>query len=295
MGMIFDIKHYAIHDGPGIRTTVFLKGCPLNCPWCHNPESKKQQPELMWTPTKCLSCQSCVESCPEDALILNGGLYLDEVFCSVCGKCAEACYPEALKLVGQNMTVSEVIAEIEKDYVFHEESNGGVTFSGGEPLYQPKFINELLAECKKKNIHTALDTCGYADPRLLLDIIGFVDLWLYDIKHMDSKKHKETIGVSNQLILENLRMLKGENVIIRLPLIPGFNDDLLNIKATGCFLQKNNFKNICILPYHSGGIAKQERLITTDIQLIIEPPNDNIVKQVAELLEEYGLNVKIGG
>lgn len=295
MGLVFDIKHYAIHDGPGIRTTVFLKGCSLNCPWCHNPESKRHQPEFMWNSSRCIGCKSCVEVCPEGAVRLSERLEVNESLCTQCLRCIEICYSGALELVGYEMTVDDVVEEIMKDRVFHEESGGGVTFSGGEPLTQPHFIKELLDACHNLEIHTAVDTCGYAESKVITELIGSVDIWLYDLKHMDQEKHKVTIGVSNKLILKNLRLLKDENVIIRLPLIPGFNDDIINLQVTGLFLRENGFKDICILPYHSAGTDKLERLYSQQPIFNAIPPDIEKLNWAVELLEEYGLTVKIGG
>jgi len=295
MGLVFDVKHYAIHDGPGIRTTIFLKGCPLGCPWCHNPESKRHQIEFMWNSTRCIGCNSCVEVCSEGAVRLSERLEVNESLCTLCLRCIDVCYSGALELVGLEMTVDAVVEEIMKDRVFHEESGGGVTFSGGEPLAQPHFLKELLDTCQNLGIHTAVDTCGYTESRMIADIINTVDLWLYDLKHMDQKKHTDTIGVSNQLIIKNLKLLKDENVIIRIPFIPGFNDDSINLQATGLFLQENGFTDICILPYHSAGSDKRERLNAQQAIFHVDPPDEDTLKSAVELLEGYGLTVKIGG
>jgi len=295
MGLVFDIKHYAIHDGPGIRTTVFMKGCPLDCPWCHNPESKSNQPEFMWNSTRCIGCNSCMEVCPKGAVRLSERLEVNESLCTLCLRCIDVCYSGALELVGHEMTVDAVMEEIMKDRVFHKESGGGVTFSGGEPLGQPQFLKQLLDVCQNLDIHTAVDTCGYAESRVITEMMGSVDLWLYDLKHLDQEKHTDTIGVSNQQILKNLKLLKCENVSIRLPLIPGFNDDSINLHATGLFLQENGFTDVCLLPYHTAGSDKRERLYTQQSIFNAVPPDEEKLKWAVELLEEYGLTVKIGG
>jgi len=236
-----------------------------------------------------------MEACPEDALQLSEHLDVDESLCKLCLRCVDACYTGALELVGREVSVNDVLEEIMKDRVFHEESGGGVTFSGGEPLFQPEFLKELLDACKNFGIHTAVDTCGYAEPRVITDIINSVDLWLYDLKHMDDEKHTDTIGVSNQLILNNLKLLRDENVIVRFPLIPGFNDDSINLHAMGVFLQENEFTEICILPYHTAGSDKRERLNQKKPIFNAVPPDDEKLKMAVVILEEYGLAVKIGG
>jgi len=298
MGVVFDIKRYAIHDGPGIRTTIFLKGCPLDCPWCHNPEGKKPQPELMWWSARCLGCRSCVEACPREALTLEAALTVDQERCDLCGACAEACTTEALEIVGHEATVEEIMKEIRKDAVFYEESGGGVTFSGGEPTMQAGFLRELLRACKEEGFHTAVDTSGNVDPVALLILSDYIDLFLYDIKTMDEEIHRDHTGTSNRLILENMRRLSnaGKSVIVRMPLIPGFNDDEENARKTGEFVSSlATVKQICILPYHKGGTEKLGRLMETGPYYETEPPEDEKIGEIKGILEEYGLEVKIGG
>lgn len=296
MGLVFDVKHYAIHDGPGIRTTVFLKGCPLDCPWCHNPESKGMEGELMWLPERCIGCNACVEACPSGAISLSDALVVDQGKCTSCWECAEACYADALRVVGMEMTVEEVMDEVIRDRVFHDESGGGVTFSGGEPLSQPGFLMGLLERCKTENIHTAVDTSGHADGGVVEKIKRLVDLWLYDLKHMDPDEHKRVIGVSNEVILENLERLKGLNVWIRMPLIPGFNDGAENIRATAEYMKLNGFNVINILPYHTAGSEKTPRLLSGGgTTKLYEPPTDEKLNEISRIFEEHGLNIKMGG
>ncbi len=296
MGVVFDIKHYAIHDGPGIRTTVFLKGCPLDCAWCHNPESKRPQPEFMWWPTRCIGCRSCVEGCPEGAVTLGDRLVIDEELCVGCGICVEGCYAEALELVGREMSVEEVMEEIRRDSEFYRESGGGVTFSGGEPLMQPTFLAELLTACKGEGLHTAVDTSGHADPAALEKIMGHTDLFLYDLKHMDPEQHKRYVGASNELILSNLALLRGKAVVIRAPIVPGVNDDEENVRRMGEYVSGLGFSDVCLLPYHKVGAEKAQRLNReTGPQFLAEAPTEASLDRLHGVLMEYGLNVKIGG
>lgn len=296
MGLVFDIQHYAIHDGPGIRTIVFMKGCPLDCPWCHNPESKSFKPEFMWWPEKCISCKACIQSCLENAIVFEPKFRIDEEKCVKCGNCVAACYSEALELVGKDMTVNEVMEEIRKDLVFYEESSGGVTFSGGEPLLQPDFLYDLLITCKSEKIHTAIETCGFTDSENILKIRDYVDLFLYDIKILDSTLHEKYIGVKNELILSNLNLLKGKNVIIRIPLIPHINDDLTQIHLLGEFLSNHGFNDIHILPYHKAGSEKLKRLNTSKTPFyFVEAPSEDAIRNIVQNLKKFNLNVKVGG
>lgn len=223
-GIIFDVKRFSIHDGPGIRTTVFFKGCPLACLWCHNPESQSRAPQIMLRPSRCIACGACVDECAEGAITWNGGGVLtNRALCTSCGVCTQACVAEARELVGRKVTTAEIMAEISRDLAFYDESGGGVTFSGGEPLLQADFLLELLRECKRQEIHTAVDTSGAASWAALAQIAPFVDLFLYDLKLMDEARHKAATGAGNRLILDNLGRLAatGAAIQLRVALIPG--------------------------------------------------------------------------
>jgi len=297
IGLIFDVKRYAIHDGPGIRTTVFFKGCPLSCWWCHNPEGQSFEPELMTWPDRCVGCKTCVSVCPNSAVsAVNGSIFTDRSRCKACGVCAEKCPANAREIVGKRISVDELTREVKKDLPFYEESGGGVTVSGGEPLAQPVFLNAFLSACKKEGVHTALDTSGYAETETVLKISENVDLFLYDLKLMDEEKHRLYTGVPNKLILKNLEKLNslGKRTFVRFPLIPGVNDDEENVYALGEFVSKlRSVEEIDILPYHKLGTEKARRL-GKEVKLF-EKPSDETVENVAKELEKFGLKVKKGG
>jgi len=259
-GIIADIKKFETHDGPGIRTTVFLKGCYLNCRWCANPETKEPYPQLYFIPRRCTGCGRCVKVCPENALTMDLKNKVDRKKCIMCFKCVEACVNFAFKQVGREMTVEEVVTEVEKDKPFYG-ADGGLTVSGGEPLCQPEFTRQLMKEVKERNISTVLDTSGYASWEVVESILEYTDLVLLDIKHMDPVKHKEGTGVANQLILQNARlMVKKRPVRISLPLIPGYNDSKDNIEKTADFARSIGVEWVDIMPLHKFGQSKYEFL-----------------------------------
>jgi len=300
MGMIFDIKRYAIHDGPGIRTTIFLKGCPLNCLWCHNPEGKAAEQEFMWWEKRCISCRDCQKACAKNAISLSDDtLILDVGKCDFCGACLAVCHSQALELIGRELTVSQLMKEIEKDVAFYDESGGGVTFSGGEPLMQPVFLRNLLEVCEEREIHTAVDTCGYVDPKILLEMGDLTDLFLYDLKVIDDRKHIEFTGVSNRLILENVKKLSdiGHRVIVRFPLIPNVNDEKTDILELGTFVSSlRNVKELHILPYHKAGVEKAKRLKKQQEPLFVShPPSAERLSEIVEMLRDFGLKIQVGG
>ena len=298
--IIFDIKRYAINDGPGIRIVIFLKGCNLNCAWCHNPEGISTEAERMYAPAKCILCGTCVEACPEKAITLTSDrIITDKALCKMFGECAQVCPTKAIEISGNAKSVSEIMYEIEKERVFFDQSGGGVTFSGGEPLLHSGFLIELLDECGRHGIHMAVDTAGMANTDIILDVAKRTDLFLYDLKMMDSEKHRKWIGAPNAKILENLKTLAetGAKIIIRIPLIGGVNDDEGNIEATARFVSKlsGEKKEVNLLPYHKIAQTKYQKLgRPEDFQLLEEPDKESQLRAIS-IFQEYGLLASIGG
>lgn len=298
IGTIFNIQKYSIHDGPGIRTTIFFKGCPLNCLWCHNPESQDINKQIIFSPQKCIACGECYEGCTNKALIpQNSKIIRNKEKCNLCGSCTENCVTEAMEMIGEEITLKKLMKEIKKDMVFYEESGGGATFSGGEPLIQSRFLRSILKECKKLGIHTTLDTSGYGPWEVLKELCDDVDLFLYDIKHINDSRHIELTGLSNKCIIENLKKLVayGKNIWIRAPIIPSINDDKENIKGIGELMNSLSLEEIFILPYHNIGTDKYQSLGRNYNLSDINVPTDKHVEYIAAKLKAYGLIVKIGG
>ena len=298
-GIIFDIKKYAIHDGPGIRTTVFLKGCPLSCPWCHNPEGLSIKPQVVYNREKCIGCGECVTACPENALSLSPqGVETDFARCRHHGTCVLICPAEARESAGETISVENLVNIIAKDVPFYDESGGGVTFSGGEPLFQPEFLMAVLDACAILHIHRAVDTTGYTDSDTITAVAERSDLFLFDLKLMDPEKHKCYTGVSNRKILANLERIAGMDldIIIRMPLLPGINDDDENIDKTGRFIAAlPGVRKIDILPYHDFQKTKYSKFAIPYRAEAIASPSNQQVAAVVERLEDFGLNVTIGG
>jgi pyruvate formate lyase activating enzyme len=294
-GRIIDIKRLAVHDGPGIRTTLFLKGCPLNCRWCHNPESIGREPEIGYLRQKCLNCGKCVKVCPEQAhLMLDGRHIFKHERCTGCGKCAAVCLGEALEYYGREIGVETAVAAVLEDRTFYAQSGGGCTVSGGEPLLQDKFCNELFRALKKNGIHCAVDTSGAVPWAAFESVLPYTDMFLYDLKHTDETRHKEQVGAGNRIIIDNLRRLAqcGVPIEIRIPLIPGFNADDRSMIAAGQLLEKlDNISGIRLLPYHFAH-SKYATVGRGDSMPEVALPAPGQIDHAVELLRQFGLNIK---
>jgi pyruvate formate lyase activating enzyme len=310
-GKAYDIQGFSVHDGPGIRLTVFLKGCPLRCPWCHSPESQEFFTELNWMEIRCVGvelCGNCLNVCPNEAITpgktktaADGTVIqlidVDRSKCDNCGLCAKACSAKALYLCGTDYTVDEIFERIKRDLPFFKRSGGGVTISGGECLYQPDFTREILKRCKEAGIHTAVDTTGHVDFKIIESILPYTDLFLYDLKCMDSALHKSVIGVPNELILENAKKIAaaGGKFQIRIPVIPLFNESIESFDRYGAFIKGlgDAVEVVQLLPYHKMGTVKWERLQRNAPVLEAVPPSAALVEERKTQLEGYGLKVMI--
>jgi pyruvate formate lyase activating enzyme len=291
-GRVFNVQRYSLHDGPGIRTTVFLKGCPARCLWCHNPESQSFAPEVLVVETRCVSCGICATVCARGAPPPGSPL------CTVCGDCVEACPAGARQLAGRDTTVEAVLEEVLRDRVFYEESGGGVTFSGGEPLAQPAFLEALLQACRAAGLHTAVDTCGFASRERLLGLAPLVDLFLFDVKLLDDARHLSLTGLPAAPILENLRALAAvhTHVWIRVPIVPGHTDGEADLAAMAALVSGlPGVRRVSLLPYHRTGAPKARRLGREYPLDSLAPPLPARLETLAALFRDRGLAVQIGG
>jgi len=298
--LVFDIKRYSINDGPGIRATIFLKGCPLNCLWCHNPESISPQVQKLFTVAKCIRCGECCRVCPVAACCLTPeSVVTDDDLCTLCGQCAEACPTMAIEMSGRYRSTEELLVIIEKERPFFDQSGGGVTFSGGEPLLYPEFLVEILDACGNLGIHRAIDTSGFVKTETLLRVAQSTDLFLYDLKMVDPAKHKRYTGVDNQLILENLKVLAraGKDIQVRIPLIGGVNDDVDSLVSAAAFVASlpGEKRLVSLLPYHDVAKGKDGKLgQKRDLSALCEPETETLERAV-DVFFSYGLIASVGG
>jgi pyruvate formate lyase activating enzyme len=297
-GFIFDIQRFSLHDGGGIRTLVFMKGCPLRCEWCSNPESQTSKPQLIFYKELCIGCGECLGVCKFGAT--GKSIWdVDLEKCVGCGACVEKCFSGAKRIVGRQYTVGEVLDIILKDEVFYEVSGGGVTIGGGEPANQPRFVSELLRASREKGIHTAIETCGYARWETFKTILDYTDLLLMDIKHMDPDLHKEKTGVDNALILENAKKAckTVKKMRIRLPFIPGYNDTDENLHALARFAAEElpDVERLDLLPYHSTGASKAARIGAEYPFHEETEQTKQDIERAKKIIRSYGVTVKVGG
>jgi pyruvate formate lyase activating enzyme len=297
--MVIDITRMTIHNGPGIRTLILFKGCPLRCVWCSTPESQKESAELAFYPDKCILCRDCIPVCPENAINTgNTWVFINRDSCNNCGKCAVVCYTEALRLLGKEYTVEELLDVAKRDMVAYKHSGGGVTISGGEPFQRPDFLLELLQELKKNKISAGVDTCGFTSRKNIEVVLPYIDFFLWDVKHMDDSTHMELTGVSNRLILDNLTFIsdRGIPVYLRIPVIPGYNDSEENLLAL-CDFAKDlpSLIEVDLLPLHHLGKARYLALGREYLVEGIPLVRDETLNEIKRMIESSGLKCNIIG
>ncbi len=293
--VIFDIQRFSLHDGPGIRTTVFFKGCPLRCAWCQNPESHSRTPEIAFYEDRCRRCFTCRAVCPEGAITEGQDRRIDHLRCSACGTCAAACPADALRLVGREWEVEPLVTEVMKDRDYFADSGGGVTLSGGEPMAYPGFVLALLQRFHREKVHRAIETCGMFRIQDMKAALPHVSLIYYDLKHMDGAKHRSYTGADNRAILSNFRSLSKSfrHLQARMPVVPGYNDDGKNIRATARFLKGAGHNSIHCLPYHNLGEAKIPRLNSTQEPLGLPALSGDAMERIKQLFRKEGINAVI--
>ena len=296
-GLVFDIQRFSIHDGPGIRTIVFLNGCPLSCKWCSNPESQILKPVIMYQSMNCIHCGRCVTACKKNAIDFENKGFINREICTACGECVNVCPASALTLKGRKMTVEQVIKELKKDAINYRRSGGGITLSGGEPLVQSDFSKELLKAAKAQGWHTAIETTGYANKKVIEEVFQYIDLVLMDIKNINSSIHKEYTGVTNEIILENARRISEiTNTVVRVPVIPEFNSSKERILEICNFVKTlNDVKTIHLLPYHTYGQNKYELLGRNYLMKQTISLSEDEIDRLKELVEDQNINCIIGG
>ncbi|MDR1909387.1 MAG: glycyl-radical enzyme activating protein, partial [Spirochaetaceae bacterium] len=307
-----DVQAFSVQDGPGIRTTAFLKGCPLVCPWCHSPESQAFHSQLSWIAMRCIGtakCGKCIKACKKEAISLGRRtahpvsgeeiqhVKIDRARCDNCGDCAKVCFPASLYICGKDYTVEELVERVVKDKPFYDKSGGGVTISGGEALSQHRFTAAVLRELKERNIHTALDTTGYAKRECVDEVLPYTDLFLYDLKHMNSEIHQKMVRVPNELILSNAGYIasRGGKFQMRIPVIPQFNDSEENIRETAEFCRSLGEAVVMVqlLPYHNLGVVKYQRIDDSKTVMEAVPPAEEKIARLKSIMEEYGLHVTV--
>lgn len=297
--LISNIQRFSTKDGPGIRTTVFFKGCPLHCKWCHNPETHNSHEEIMYNAENCTLCSRCVFACPNNAIkIENNMLFTDRTLCNHCGQCTDVCYYNAREISGKTMSINEVCDRIFSDISFYSQSGGGATFSGGECMMYPEFLLGCLKMCKSQRIHTCVDTSGFAPFSSFESILPYTDLFLYDIKSFSSDLHQQLTGVDNALIWDNLEKLckAGANINLRIPVIEGCNSDLSDIELTAAKAQSFGIKKVNILPYHDMGKYKYTKLGREYDGNSMATPSDEKLASIVQIFEKHSFtDVKIGG
>lgn len=296
-GVIFNIQKFSLHDGPGIRTIVFFKGCTMSCLWCSNPESQDVAPQIMFNKSLCTKCGRCESKCKISAIDMNSYYRINKDKCIKCKNCVESCLNGALVLEGKECSVEEVIKELKKDSIHYRRSNGGITLSGGEALLQPDFAVELLKECKSYGWHTAIETAMYVNSEAVKKVIPYIDLAMIDIKSINSKVHKKFTGVGNDIILNNIKLSDklAKEIIIRVPIIEGFNADLESIKEIGEFSKAlTKLKRIDLLPYHNYGESKYEAIGKDYLLRELKAPSENKMNTLKSLVESMGISCTIG-